>query len=92
MQNNTASETKDNSLTVPNTNNNSPPSNGEDPICNYIIPDITDLKPCLLNNEGCRHKVDFSKNIGIVDFSYFVYCRFFAIRTWKKSISRKGNP
>ena len=44
MQNNTASETKDNSLTVPNTNNNSPPSNGEDPICNYIIPDITDFE------------------------------------------------
>ena len=82
MQNETAVETLDNPLTVPTTDNNSVPSNEEDPICNYIIPDVTELKPCLLNNEGCGHKVDFSKNIGIVDFSYFVYCRFFAVRTW----------
>ena len=83
MQNETANEAQEKSLTnLSVENNNLPLRNEEDPNCNYIIPDVSNLKPCLLNNEGCQHKVDFSKNIAIVDFSYFVYCRFFAIRTW----------
>lgn len=82
MQNKTVIEPLEKSITNTYVKYNNPPSNEEDPICNYIIPDVTNLKSCILNNEDCRHKVDFSKNIGIVDFSYFVYCRFFAIRTW----------
>ena len=82
MKNNTDVKMEVLPLTNPVSNPNTITQNGEDPNCNYIIPDVTNLNPCLLNNEGHSHKVDFSKNIAIVDFSYFVYCRFFAIRTW----------
>lgn len=82
MQTKTAVETKDISLKKTPLKSNKQPSNDEDPSCNYIIPDVSNLNSCLLNNVGCNHKVNFSKNIAIVDFSYFVYCRFFAIRTW----------
>jgi len=82
MKNNTDVKMEVLPLTNTQVNTNQVTQNNEDPNCNYIIPDVSNLKPCLLNNEDCSHKVDFRKNIAIVDFSYFVYCRFFAIRTW----------
>ena len=78
MQTETSENSNNNTLIL----NNSGDLIEEEPSCSYVIPDITNLKSCILNNIDCNHKVDFTKNIAIVDFSYFVYCRFFAIRTW----------
>lgn len=79
----------DNNLILNNANENIE----EDPPCNYIIPDVSKLDSCILNNINCNHKVDFNKNVAIVDFSYFVYCRFFAIRSWYcKAYSEKAIP
>lgn len=48
--------------------------------CKFIIPDVNNMKNCLLNKG--QHKIDWSKPIMLVDFSYLTFSRFFAMRTW----------
>ena len=48
--------------------------------CTFTIPDVNNMKNCLLNRG--QHKIDWTKPIMIVDFSYLTFSRFFAMRTW----------
>lgn len=48
--------------------------------CTFIIPDVNNMKNCLLNRG--KHQIDWNKPIMLVDFSYLTFSRFFAMRTW----------
>jgi 5'-3' exonuclease len=54
----------------------------------FIIPQTEDLSKCVLNVG--LHKIDWSANILLVDFSYLTFSRFFAMRTWY-SMAHKDN-
>ncbi len=41
------------------------------------MPDVV-----LNNNNGFQHRIDWSKNICVVDLSYLTYTRFFGVRDW----------
>ena len=48
--------------------------------CQYVIPDTSKMPSCNYNKGP--HKIDWSRNILLVDFSYLTFSRFFAMRTW----------
>lgn len=54
----------------------------------FVIPQTGDLAKCQLNTGP--HKLDWSANILLVDFSYLTFSRFFAMRTWY-SMAHKDN-
>lgn len=47
----------------------------------------------LNNTDGFQHKIDWSKNLCVVDLSYLTYTRFFGVRDWyKRAFPEKQIP
>tara|TARA_Y100000816_G_scaffold286092_1_gene266688 strand:+ start:5442 stop:6752 length:1311 start_codon:yes stop_codon:yes gene_type:complete len=50
--------------------------------CTYEIKDISNLPWCISNKLIDECRIDFEKNICIIDLSYLTFTRFFGIRIW----------
>ena len=47
------------------------------------LEEATQMPDVILNNtDGFQHRIDWSKNICVVDLSYLTYTRFFGVRDW----------